>query len=121
MVAMTALMTVNLTFGFFEFYTVLKRQFVDERTFFGYFAAVVNFYDFYLIGMVMGTGSLTMKQGKRTENVLHQGIFKGFRKNQGKVMQRKQIFLMQMQHFNAKTTAGLFVLEWKVLMMVSES
>ena len=63
--------------------------------------------------------SLTMNEGEKANKDVHDGIYLTSVKNDKKLMKRIQIFLLQLQHFNANISCGLFRVDWKVMMMVS--
>ncbi|KAL7015676.1 hypothetical protein ACKWTF_016592 [Chironomus riparius] len=111
---------MNASFILFEFYELVVY---DDRNYlkilFCVGAVTYFLYATFGIILIIIISSLTMKEGIRTKEVIHDQICKTRVSLDKKIFTRFQLFLMQLDHFNANISCGFFKLDWKVLMMVS--
>ncbi|CAG9812188.1 unnamed protein product [Chironomus riparius] len=111
---MLGMAVINSTFGLFEVYTLSKGALTFEKTYYCICAAGVNVYFSIAIIVLFGTSNYVMKESRKTLKVLHSGIYNDKKIKKGKMI---QILLLQVQHFNAKISCGLFKLDWKAVMI----
>ena len=119
MTLMLGVSIINSTFGLFEIYVLTKDVLSFEKTYYCICAIAVNACFLAAIFIMLVTSSFTMNESRRALNVSHVGIYKGMRIKNKNTMRRIQIFLLQVQHYNANISCGLFRLHWKAIMMVS--
>lgn len=113
---LTAVVIVTTTFSFFELYTMLCNTQENQKFLYAIASIFGTLYFSFGLFLIILISKLTMNEGERTLKVLHDGIVEIYDQ---KRMKRLQIFIMQLQHFNANISCGLFRIDWGVIMMVS--
>jgi len=111
---------MNASFILFEFYELIVY---DDRNFFKILfcvgAITYCLYHTLCIILIIVTSTVTMKEGLRTIEVIHELICMKKESIDKKTSTRFQLLLLQLNHFNASVSCGFFILDWEVLMMVS--
>lgn len=111
---------MNASFILFEFYELIVY---DDRNFFKILFCVgaITYCLYYTlcIILIIFTSTIIMKEGLKTIKVIHELICMKKESIDKKTSTRLKLLLLQLNHVNASISCGFFILDWKVLMMVS--
>lgn len=119
MVLLTGFCVWNTTFSLFELYMAAKDRNDFNQIFYSIAVTIGTVFFSCGIFFVLTISTLTMNEGERALKDIHDGIFLTSAKYNRKIIKTVHICLLQLQHFNANISCGLFRIDWKVMMMVS--
>ena len=112
---------INTTFSLFEIYDLFNHKISDGMKIFFSFG-VIWFCCFFFVHiiMVIAFSTLLATEESKMIQIINEIIHKKKEFFNEKILKRFQIFLMQLDHLNAKVSCEFFTLDWKTLMMVSK-
>ncbi|KAL7015672.1 hypothetical protein ACKWTF_016589 [Chironomus riparius] len=121
MAVMTGMSILNGTLCIFELYIAIRDHTGGLDLYFSIMATTTCCFFTLVVAFIMGTSSYTTSEGENTLAVLHVEIYRKPQVYDKRRIQKFQIILLQLQHFNVNVSCGFYRLDWKVMMMVKET
>ncbi|CAG9812187.1 unnamed protein product [Chironomus riparius] len=117
-VLLTGISILNGTSSYFELYMAANGHNDNNKIY--YVIAIATAASYFVCGIIfmIYASNLTMNEGEKTLKDIHCRIYLTSVKYDIKIMERVQLFLLQLQHFNANVSCGLFRIDLKIITML---